>query len=101
MGNSRCGLSRTQIKRFEHVSGHPKPLSFKSTVWKDSKSNIGHRGCDYFIGDREQSLVIGLSLDFIGISPIKALIYTAILYGLTSPVLIALILLLVWRGLAS
>ena len=38
------------------------------------------------------SLVVGLSLDFIGISPIKALIYTAILYGLTSPVLIALIL---------
>lgn len=38
------------------------------------------------------SLLIGLSLDFIGISPIQALIYTAILYGLTSPVLIAIIL---------
>ncbi len=38
------------------------------------------------------SLLIGLSLDFIGISPIKALLYTAILYGLTAPVLIAIIL---------
>ncbi len=38
------------------------------------------------------SLLIGLSLDFVGISPIQALIYTAILYGLTSPVLIAIIL---------
>ena len=38
------------------------------------------------------SLLIGLSLNYIGISPIKALIYTAILYGITAPVLIAIIL---------
>jgi len=31
-------------------------------------------------------------LNFIGISPVKALIYSAILYGITSPVLIAIIL---------
>ena len=34
------------------------------------------------------SILIGLSLDFVGISPINALIYTAILYGLTAPVMI-------------
>jgi NRAMP (natural resistance-associated macrophage protein)-like metal ion transporter len=38
------------------------------------------------------SLILGLSLNYIGISPIKALLYTAILYGLTAPVLIAIIL---------
>lgn len=38
------------------------------------------------------SLILGLSLNYIGISPVKALIYTAILYGLTAPVLIAIIL---------
>ncbi len=38
------------------------------------------------------SLILGLSLNYIGISPIKALIYTAILYGLTAPVLIAIII---------
>jgi Mn2+/Fe2+ NRAMP family transporter len=38
------------------------------------------------------SLLLGLSLNYIGISPIKALIYSAILYGLTAPVLIAIIL---------
>ncbi len=38
------------------------------------------------------SLLLGLSMNYIGISPIKALIYTAILYGLTAPVLIAIIL---------
>jgi Mn2+/Fe2+ NRAMP family transporter len=38
------------------------------------------------------SLIIGLSLNYIGITPIQSLIYTAILYGLTAPVLIAIIL---------
>jgi NRAMP (natural resistance-associated macrophage protein)-like metal ion transporter len=38
------------------------------------------------------SLILGLSLNYVGISPIKALIYTAVLYGLTAPVLIAIIL---------
>ena len=38
------------------------------------------------------SLLLGLSMNYIGISPIKALIYTAILYGITAPVLIAMIL---------
>ena len=38
------------------------------------------------------SLLVGLSLDFVGISPIKALLYTAISYGITAPVLIAIIL---------
>ena len=38
------------------------------------------------------SLLLGLSLNYIGISPINALIYTAILYGITAPVLIAIIL---------
>ena len=38
------------------------------------------------------SLILGLSLNYVGISPIKALLYTAVLYGLTAPVLIAIIL---------
>ena len=38
------------------------------------------------------SLLLGLAMNYIGISPIQALIYTAILYGITAPVLIAIIL---------
>lgn len=38
------------------------------------------------------SLLVGLSLNYIGISPIQALIYSAVLYGLTAPVLIGIIL---------
>ncbi|MBS1635250.1 MAG: Nramp family divalent metal transporter [Bacteroidetes bacterium] len=40
------------------------------------------------------SLIVGLLIHYIGISPIQALIYTAILYGLTAPVLIVIILLI-------
>jgi Mn2+/Fe2+ NRAMP family transporter len=38
------------------------------------------------------SLLIGLSMDFMGISPIQALIYTAILYGLTAPLMIVIVI---------
>lgn len=38
------------------------------------------------------SLILGLLMNELGISPINALIYSAILYGLTAPVLIAIIL---------
>lgn len=38
------------------------------------------------------SLLVGLLLNFIGISPIQALVYTAILYGLTAPVIIAMVM---------
>jgi len=38
------------------------------------------------------SLLVGLSINYVGITPIDALIYTAILYGMTAPVLIAIIL---------
>jgi NRAMP (natural resistance-associated macrophage protein)-like metal ion transporter len=38
------------------------------------------------------SLILGLLMNVVGISPIKALLWSAILYGLTAPVLIAIIL---------
>jgi Mn2+/Fe2+ NRAMP family transporter len=38
------------------------------------------------------SLLVGLGINFIGISPVKALIYTAVLYGISAPVLIGIIL---------
>jgi len=38
------------------------------------------------------SLILGLSLNYVGITPIQALIYSAILYGITAPVIIAIIL---------
>jgi Mn2+/Fe2+ NRAMP family transporter len=38
------------------------------------------------------ALLVGLLINILGISPMKALIYTAILYGVTSPVMIAVVM---------
>lgn len=38
------------------------------------------------------SLIIGLLMNFIGISPIQGLIYSAVLYGLTAPIIIFIVL---------
>jgi len=38
------------------------------------------------------SMAIGLVINFFGISPVKALFYTAILYGITAPVMVAVVL---------
>ena len=38
------------------------------------------------------SLIAGLLMNYLGISPIQALIYSAVLYGVTAPVIIAIVL---------
>lgn len=38
------------------------------------------------------SLIVGLSLDFFNVSPMKSLLFTAIAYGLTAPVMIAIVM---------
>jgi Mn2+/Fe2+ NRAMP family transporter len=38
------------------------------------------------------SMITGLCMEFLGITPIQALLYTAILYGLTAPVMIIIVL---------
>ncbi|MDO8367582.1 MAG: divalent metal cation transporter [Saprospiraceae bacterium] len=38
------------------------------------------------------SLILGLMFDYVGISPIDALLFAAVLYGITAPMLIAMVL---------
>ncbi|MDR3667019.1 MAG: divalent metal cation transporter [Ignavibacteriaceae bacterium] len=59
--------------------------------WKEGLDKKFHEAKGFYI-TLIISLLVGLSLDFLHISPIKALIYTAILYGLTAPVMIAIII---------
>jgi len=62
--------------------------TFQFSMGLDKKFNEAKR----FYGVICVSLIAGLCMQFLGLSPVKALLYTAILYGLTSPPLIALIL---------
>ena len=59
--------------------------------WKEGLDKKYNEAPGFYI-TMALSLVIGLLIHFIGISPVQALIYTAVLYGVTAPVLIALIL---------
>lgn len=62
--------------------------TFQFSMGLDKKFNQAKRFYAVII----VSLIGGLCMQFFGLSPVKALLYTAILYGLTSPVLIAIIL---------
>ena len=59
--------------------------------WKEGLDKTYNEAPGFYI-TMALSLIIGLLIHFVGISPIQALIYTAVLYGVTAPVLIALIL---------
>jgi Mn2+/Fe2+ NRAMP family transporter len=59
--------------------------------WQEGMNKKFHEAKGFYI-TLIVSLLVGLCILFIGISPIQALIYTAVLYGIVAPILIALIL---------
>ncbi len=59
--------------------------------WNEGFDKKYHEAPGFYI-TMGLSLLVGLLIHFIGISPVQALIYTAVLYGVTAPVLIGLIL---------
>ncbi|HVT86624.1 MAG TPA: divalent metal cation transporter [Chitinophagaceae bacterium] len=73
------------------LSGSLSYIFCETFGWREGLDNKFHEARTFYI-IIAISLILGLSLNYIGISPVKALIYSAILYGLTAPVLIAIIL---------
>ena len=73
------------------LSGSLSYIITETFGWKEGLNKKFHKAKAFYI-IIAISLILGLSLNYIGISPIQALIYSAILYGLTAPVLIAIIL---------
>ncbi|ANI89435.1 iron transporter [Arachidicoccus ginsenosidimutans] len=59
--------------------------------WQEGLDKKFHEAKSFYIVIAV-SLALGLSLNYIGITPVKGLIYSAILYGVTAPVLIAIVL---------
>jgi NRAMP (natural resistance-associated macrophage protein)-like metal ion transporter len=85
------GILGTGFLAIPVLSGSLSYIFTESFGWKEGLDKKFHNAKAFYI-IMAISLILGLSLNYIGISPIKALIYSAILYGLTAPVLIALIL---------
>jgi Mn2+/Fe2+ NRAMP family transporter len=73
------------------LSGSLSYIFCETFGWREGLDNKFHEARTFYI-IIALSLILGLSLNYIGISPVKALIYSAIVYGLTAPVLIAIIL---------
>jgi len=85
------GIIGTGLLAIPVLSGSLSYIVTESFGWKGGLDKKWHQAKIFYI-IITISLILGLSLNYIGISPIKALIYSAILYGLTAPVLIAIIL---------
>jgi Mn2+/Fe2+ NRAMP family transporter len=61
--------------------------------WKEGLDNTFLQAQGFYL-TMMFSLIVGLVIQFLGISPVKILFYTAVLYGLVSPFLIGIILLI-------
>jgi Mn2+/Fe2+ NRAMP family transporter len=85
------GVIGTGLLAIPVLSGSLSYIITETFGWKEGLDKKFHQAKAFYI-IIAISLVLGLSLNYIGISPIKALIYSAILYGLTAPVLIAIII---------
>jgi NRAMP (natural resistance-associated macrophage protein)-like metal ion transporter len=85
------GVIGTGLLAIPVLSGSLSYIITESFGWKEGLDKKFYKAKAFYI-IIALSLILGLSLNYIGIPPIKALIYSAILYGLTAPVLIAIIL---------
>ena len=85
------GVIGTGLLAIPVLSGSLSYVITESFGWVEGLDKKFHKAKAFYI-IIAISLLLGLSLNYVGISPIKALIYSAILYGLTAPVLIAIIL---------
>lgn len=87
------GVIATGLIAIPVLSGSLSYMFTETFGWEQGLDKKFHEAKGFYI-IIAISLILGLGLNYIGVSPINALIYTAILYGITAPVLIALILLI-------
>jgi NRAMP (natural resistance-associated macrophage protein)-like metal ion transporter len=85
------GVIGTGLLAIPVLSGSLSYIIAETFGWEEGLDKKFHEAKGFYI-IIAISLLLGLSLNYIGVSPIKALIYSAILYGLTAPVIIAIIL---------
>jgi len=85
------GVIGTGLLAIPVLSGSLSYIVTETFGWKNGLDKKFHEAKIFYV-IIAISLVLGLLMNYIGISPIKALLYSAILYGMTAPVLIAIIL---------
>jgi len=85
------GVIGTGLLAIPVLAGALSYMMAETFSWEEGLNKKFHEARGFYI-TMIISLVLGLLMQLLGISPIKALLYTAVLYGITAPVLIAIIL---------
>ena len=85
------GIIGTGLIAIPVLSGSLSYIFSETFGWKQGLDKKFHEARGFYV-IIAISLLLGLALNYVGISPMAALLYTAILYGVTAPVLIAIIL---------
>lgn len=86
-----AGVIGTGLIAIPVLSGSISYIITETFGWEQGLGKKFHEAKAFYV-IIASSLLLGLSLNYMGITPIESLIYTAVLYGLTAPVLIAMIL---------
>jgi NRAMP (natural resistance-associated macrophage protein)-like metal ion transporter len=85
------GVIGTGFLAIPVLTGSLSYILAESFGWKAGLDKKFHEARAFYIAIIV-SLVVGLLINIMGVSPMKALILTAILYGITSPLMIAVII---------
>lgn len=85
------GIIGTGFLAIPVLSGSLSYMYCETFGWKDGLDKKYYEAKAFYI-IIAISLLLGLAVNYLGFSPIKALLSAAILYGLTAPILIAVIL---------
>jgi Mn2+/Fe2+ NRAMP family transporter len=85
------GILGTGFLAIPVLSGSISYMLVETFGWKGGLNKKFHEAKGFYriIGI---SLFVGLFINFLGISPIQALVYTAVLYGITAPVMIVVLM---------
>ncbi len=85
------GVIGTGLLAIPVLAGSVSYMLAETFGWKEGLNKKWHQAKRFYL-ILAISIAIGFVINLIGINPIKALIFTAIAYGVTAPILIAIIL---------
>ena len=85
------GVVGTGFLAIPVLSGSLSYIVSEAFGWQEGLDKKFHEA-PAFYGVIIVTLLVGLGINYVGISPVQALIWSAILYGLTSPVIIAIVM---------
>ena len=85
------GIIGTGLLAIPVLAGSVSYMIAETFGWKEGLNTKWHESKGFYL-ILAVSIIIGFGINLLGIDPIKALIFTAIAYGVTAPILIAIIM---------